>query len=199
MKNSLPLPLLTLLFLIFVVSTLSSQSGLQTERFYNTKRNFIFLNAGTGGGDYPFASLGITLSRQFFNGETMAGIGVQYIGNTATSNWVDPVQVFPIMVDFRQKFMESRNSRFAAFITAGAGYVISIIPTIEDELGIYEFKNGWGVSPGLAFRFNVFENIGLMVDVNWFHHEHPQIWTAPVEQTTTKIWNTGLVRGNVFF
>src|SRR5688500_10020213 len=196
-----PLPKL-FLFIIFSVSCacmLNAQADQNDGLLYNTKRNFVFLNGSLGGGDYPFGSLGITLSRQFFNGETMAGIGVQYIGNTATDNYVDPVQVFPVMLDLRQKFMDSPDGRFSAFVIFDAGYVISITQNQTDETGEYEFKNGWGISPGVAFRYNILRNVGMMVDITWFHHSHPQVWKSPVEKKSTKNWNVGQVRGNIFF
>ena len=184
------------------MSGLSAQSSNELIPDYHTKKNFVLLSGGTGGGDYPFASLGLTLSRQFFNGETMAGIGVHYIGNTAdTENWpyVDPVQIFPIMIDICQKFMESRNSRFATYIIADAGYVISITGNDIDEFGPFEYRNGWAINPGLSFRFNVFENVGIMLDITWLHHSHPQVWEVTTKDKEWKHWNTGWVRGSIFF
>ncbi|HUR30491.1 MAG TPA: hypothetical protein VMZ69_03610 [Saprospiraceae bacterium] len=189
-------------FILFIsFSVLKAQSSDENISQYNTKQNFLILSGGTGGGDYPFASFGLTLSRQFFNGETLAGIGVHYIGNTAdTENWpyVDPVHVFPIMLDIRQKFMESRDGRFATYITADAGYVISITPNGEDDLGEFQYKNGWAINPGIGFRFNVFENVGIMLDATWMHHRHSQEWLN-IDKKEMKSWNTGWVRGSVFF
>ena len=38
----------------------------QTLQLYNTKKNFVMVNACIGGGDYPFAGLGLSLNRQFY-------------------------------------------------------------------------------------------------------------------------------------
>jgi len=197
-------PLLRILFFttitLFSFSfTLNAQSETEFQRVYNTKRNFISLSGNIGGGDYPFAGLGLMLSRQFFNGKTMIGIRAEYIGNTYYWEYIDPVQVFPVMLDVRQKFMESRDGRFSTFVIADAGYVVSITGNDVDEFGPYEYGNGWGVSPGIGFRFNIFENVGLMLDFQWFHHAHTKIWELDSKEKEWKHWNTGLVRGSVFF
>ena len=160
--------IILLLSQILCFSTLHSQIYLELapQKFYNTKRNFVFVNGGTGGGDYPFACFGLNLGRRFFNGQTMAGIGVHYIGYTADGTFpIDPVQIFPVMVDIRQTFMESRDGRFATLLIADAGYVFSITGNGEDAYGEYKFLNGWAINPGIGFRYNVFENAGLMFDI----------------------------------
>jgi len=169
---------------------------------YNTKRNIIFLNGSIGGGDYPFAGLGLTLSRQFYDGNTLAGISFQYIGNTwdgSDIGGIDPVQIFPLMLDVRQQFTGTRDGRFSTFLIATGGYVISITGNGMNEFGPFEFKNGWAINPGIGFRFNVFENLGLMLDLTWLHHAQGREWLDPVVRKDVKHWNVGLVRGNIFF
>jgi len=204
MANILSKCVLISLAVTFCFSLLSAQTNEkhQASALFNTKRNYIFVSGSTGGGDYPFGGFGLNLSRQFFNGKTMAGIGVHYIGNTQDGSGIggnDYVQIFPLMVDIRQMFMESRDGRFATFIIADGGYVISITGNGEDIEGPYQFLNGWAINPGIGFRFNIFENVGLMFDITWLHHSSPREWLPPVEKKGHKHWDVGLVRVNVFF
>ena len=174
----------------------------QAPAQYNTKRNYVFLNASIGGGDYPFAGLGLNLSRQFFNGKTMAGVGAHYLGNTGDGSGIggfDPIQVFPIMADIRETFMESNNGRFATMLILDGGYVISITSNGTDFDGVYEYRNGWAINPGISFRFNVFKNMGVMADITWLHHSSPKVWLAPVDKKEQMHWDVALLRGNVFF
>lgn len=173
---------------------------LEPELFH-TKNKFVLINGGIGGGNYPFNSLGISLNYQFIRSKTMVGAGAQYIGNTSDGMFgeKDPVQTFPLMVDVRQTFMESENGRFATYIFAATGYVISITSNGESEEGEYEYFNGWGFNPGIGFRYNVFKNTGLMLDLTWFHHSHPRKWLEPVIKEDKKHWNLMLIRANVFF
>jgi hypothetical protein len=204
MKNYYSYFLLSLFAAFFCFSELPAQTtgNVPSPVLYNTKRNFVFLNASTGGGDYPFFGMGLTLSRQFFNRRTMAGFSFQYIGNTHDGSdigGIDPIQIFPLTLDIRQMFTESKDGRFATFIIANAGYVVSITGDGEDSDGPFEFGNGWAVNPGFAFRFNAFENVGLMADITWLHHDSPREWKSPVIKKDRKHWDVILLRGNVFF
>lgn len=194
---------LILLVQVLCLTTINAQINPdQTlQKVYNTKKNFVFVSGGTGGGDYPFACFGLNLGRRFFNGQTMAGIGVHYIGNTADGTYpvVDPVQVFPVMIDIRQTFMESRNGRFATLLIADAGYVFSITGNGEDAIGEYKFLNGWAFNPGIGFRYNIFENVGLMFDISWLHHTSPREWLPPIVQKDQRHWDVILFRWSVFF
>ena len=200
MKSNFTLLSILLSFFLSFSDQLSAQAPADPPKLYNTKRNFMMLHIGTGGGDYPFASLGLNLGRHFFDGNTILGIGAHYIGNTATVDWIgiDDVQVFPVMLDIRQKFMESQNGRFSSFVTFDGGYVVSITGGDEDEFGPYEFKNGWAINPGVAFRFNVFNNVGIMADLSWMHHGGPKEWTL-IDRNEWKWWDTFWFRGNIFF
>ncbi len=132
----------------------------------------------------------------------MAGVSFQYIGTTSDGTWsgIDDIQVFPIMLDIRQRFMESKSGRFATFLIVSGGYVVSITGNDEDAEGnSFQYNNGWGINPGIGFRFNIFENVGAMLDLTWFHHSHPREWLPPVEQTDHKHWDVGLARLNIFF
>ena len=191
-------------FLIFSFSLLHAQtdSTFQSLQSYNTKKNFVFINGSLGGGDYPFAGLGLSLSHQLFKGNTMAGVSFQYIGTTSDGTWsgIDDIQIFPIMLDIRQRFMESKSGRFATFLIVSGGYVVSITGNdIDADGNSFQYNNGWGISPGIGFRFNIFENVGAMLDLTWFHHRHPREWLTPVEQTDYKHYDVGLVRLNIFF
>jgi hypothetical protein len=188
----------------FCFSILNAQtnSNLQTSAQYNTKRNYVFVNACIGGGDFPFKGLGLNLSRQFFNGKTMAGIGAHYIGDTGDGSSIggfDPIQIFPLMVDIRQTFMESPNGRFSTQLIADAGYVIRINGHNSNSEGSYEYQNGWAINPGISFRLNVFKNMGVMLDITWLHLISSREWLVPVEKKDHIHWDVGLVRMNVFF
>jgi hypothetical protein len=188
---------------IFISTAIQAQPipNHRLQKTYNTKKNYVFTSFALGGGDYPCASLGLNLSRQIFNGDAMAGVAIHYIGTTDDGSrpWTDPAQIFPIMVDLRYKFNESRDGRFATYIIADGGYVISITGNGENEFGPYKILNGWAISPGIAFRFNVLENLGVMLDITWFHHSSAREWLPPTVRKDYKHWNLGLVRGHVFF
>jgi hypothetical protein len=169
---------------------------------YNTKKNFVMMSASVGGGDYPFAGLGLSINRQFFNGNTIAGISFQYIGNTVQGNWtgINDIQMFPIMLDIRQRFMESPNGQFTTFLIISGGYVVMDPGSDSDVDGNpFDYKNGWAINPGIGFRFNIFKNTGLMIDLTWLHHDSPREWQAPVSYSDRKHWDVGLVRGSIFF
>jgi hypothetical protein len=188
----------------FCFSVLNAQTNTnpQTSALYNSKRNYVFVNACAGGGDFPFQGIGLNLSRQFFNGKTMAGIGAHYIGDTGDGSGIggfDPIQIFPLMVDIRQTFMESPDGRFSTQLIADAGYVIRINGHNSNDEGSYEYRNGWAINPGVSFRFNILKNLGIMLDVTWLHHSAPQVWSPPVEKKGHKHWDVGLVRMNVLF
>ena len=192
----------TISFLGFSILHAQTDSIFQSPHSYNTKKNYVFVNGSIGGGDYPFAGFGLNLSHQFFNGNTMAGIGVHYIGNTSDGTWtgIDPVQIIPLMVDIRQTFMESRDGRFATLLIADAGYVISLTGNETDSEGnSFEYLNGWAINPGIGFRYNIFENMGVMLDITWLHHESQRVWLAPVDQMDHKHWDLALIRGSIFF
>ncbi|MGB4848127.1 MAG: hypothetical protein WBP41_09435, partial [Saprospiraceae bacterium] len=178
---------LIILIQLFCFSTISAQLNPDQplQKVYNTKKNFVYVSGGTGGGDYPFACFGLNLGRRFFNDDLMAGIGIHYIGNTQDGSGIggnDAVQIFPVMIDLRQKFMGSRDGRFATLLIADAGYVFSITGNGEDAVGEYKFLNGWTFNPGIGFRYNFFENVGLMFDISWLHHTSPREWLPPVVQ-----------------
>lgn len=174
----------------------------QVLQVYNTKKNFVMVNACVGGGDYPFAGLGLSLNRQFFKGNTIAGISFQYIGNTVQGNWtgINDIQMFPIMLDIRQRFMVSPNGQFTTFLIFSGGYVVMDPGSDSDVDGNpFDYKNGWAISPGISFRFNIFKNTGLMVDLTWLHHDSAREWQAPISYSDRKHWDVGLVRGSIFF
>lgn len=194
-----------ILSLILIINQYSvfAQENLvdKDQNIFHTKRQYVMINYGIGGGNYPFQSLGLNLSYQFLKTKTMLGVGVQYIGNTADGTFptIDPVQIIPIMVDIRQQFMQSENDRFATYILAAGGYVISLTNNRESEEGEYEFLNGWAINPGVGFRYNLFKNTGLILDITWLHHSQPRRWLAPVIKQDQKNWDVILIRGNIFF
>ncbi len=195
---------LILLVQLFCLSAISAQLNpdQNIQKVYNTKKNFVFVSGGTGGGDYPFGCFGLNLGRRFFNDNLMAGIGVHYVGNTQDGSGIggnDAVQIFPVMVDLRQKFMESRDGRFATLLIADAGYVFSITGNGVDNNGEYKFLNGWAVNPGIGFRYNIFENVGLMFDITWLHHTSPREWLPPVIRKDQRHWDVILFRWSAFF
>ena len=196
--------LLAVFFFTFCCLEISAQSDVndQTPRSFNTKKNYVFFSGSIGGGDYPFAGLGINLSHQLSNGKTWIGAGAHYIGNTGDGSGIggfDPIQVFPLMADLRHTFMQSPDGRFSTLLIVDGGYVVSITENGDDADGEYEYLNGWAINPGIGFRFNIFENMGLMIDITWLHHSSPRVWLAPVEKKDHKHWDLGLVRGSIFF
>jgi len=196
---------MSFLVVTFCFSALEAQTEVndQTLRSYNTKKNYVFFSGSLGGGDYPFAGLGLNLGHQLSNGKTMIGAGAHYIGNTGDGSGIggfDPIQVFPLMVDLRHTFTESPDGRFSTLLILDGGYVVSITENGDDDAGNeYEYLNGWAINPGIGFRFNIFKNMGLMIDITWLHHSSPRVWLAPVEKKDHEHWDLGLVRGSVFF
>ena len=193
--------LMTLLIITGSINGLRAQMDSLHHAVYNTKRNFMMINVCLGGGEYPFGGLGITLSRTFYNGNTMLGVGAHYIGNTISDNFqdLDELQYFPIMLDLRQKFMKSKDDRFATYVIFDGGYVVSISSNDSNMYGEYEYLNGWAINPGVSARFNIFNNIGVMMDVTWFHHWGPRQWLPPVERRDVDSWDLALIRWSLFF
>jgi hypothetical protein len=173
-----------------------------TTELYNTRRNFVTINGATGGGDYPFAALGLNIGRHFFEGNMLAGVGFQYIGTTDDGSGIggtDQAQLFTLMLDLRYKFMESSNGRFSTFLIGAGGYAIPINDRDEDSDGIYEDLNGWVINAGIGFRFNVFQNMGLMADATWLHHAGQRVWEPPSTKRIHMKWDLVLFRGHIFF
>jgi len=185
---------------LFCLNILNAQMNAKADstKLYNTKSNYVFLNYSFGGGDYPFAGLGLNLSRQLSNGKTMAGVGLYYIGDTYTTN-PETYQIFPIMADIRQLFMESPDGRFAFLVIADAGYVVRINGHDSNDEGSFVYQNGWAINPGISFRFNIFKNMGIMFDITWLHHGCARVWEPPVEKKDHVHWDFALLRGHVFF
>lgn len=203
MKNFTTALLLAACLIAFSSTPSTAQSDANNQiSVFNTKRNFVTLNTSLGGGDYPFGALGLALYRQFFNNNTMAGVAFQYIGTTDDGSGIggnDQAQLYTLMLDVRQKFMESEDGRFTTFLIGAAGYAMPINGNGEDSEGTYEFKNGWVINPGIGFRVNVLKNVGIMIDLTWLHHSSPRVWNPPSTKKDHKHWDLGLVRGHVFF
>jgi hypothetical protein len=190
-----------ILTILCFCSALHAQLDSLHHRTFNTKRNFVLVNYCVGGGDYPFAGLGLTLSRTFFQNNTMIGLGAHYIGNTISENSgdLDELQYFPIMVDIRQKFMQSWDDRFATYLIFDGGYTVSISGNDINQYGEYEYRNGWAINPGVSFRFNVLNNLGIMMDISWLHHWGPRQWLPPVDRRDIDHWDLALIRWSLFF
>lgn len=171
---------------------------------HHLKDNFLVFSAGLGGGDYPLACFGLTLSHKAdAEGNSFIGLGAHYISNTInTENGLlreEFVQIVPVMADYRQAIKRSGNGKFSTFLFLDAGYVFSITGNEVDDTGEYEYKNGWGINPGISFKFDIFKNAGLMLDLGWLRHTSRLKWLPPSDKTGKKKWDLGIVRLSAFF
>ena len=168
------------------------------------KENFLFVSGSIGGGDYPFAGFGLTLSHKSDpEGKSYSGIGVHYIGNTIGGEGAlereEYVQIIPIMLDYRREFSQSASGKFSTYLFLDAGYVFTLTGNEVDQTGEYEYKNGWAINPGISFKFDVFRQGGFMLDLGWMHHSSRLKWLPPSEQTGRKKWNLAMARLSLFF
>ncbi len=169
-----------------------------------SKENYLFVSGCVGGGDYPFAGFGLTLSHKTGqDGKSYAGIGVHYIGNTiGGENALEReefVQIIPLMLDYRQEFKRSANGKASILLFLDAGYVFTLTGNEVDQTGEYEYKNGWAINPGISFKFNLFRQAGLMLDLGWMRHNSHLKWLPPSDKTGRKKWDLGMARLSLFF
>ncbi|MDX1910641.1 MAG: hypothetical protein SFV22_04100 [Saprospiraceae bacterium] len=132
---------------------------------------------------------------------TMLGVSASYFGMSATveDNYVDDVQVIPLMLDFRQAFYRSDNDRFSTWLFVDAGYVFSITGNEMDVEGEFEFGDGWGINSGISIRHHTFSKAGFALDLGWFRHTSRMKWLPPSEKSGQRAWNLGMARLTFFF
>lgn len=166
---------------------------------FNQRQNFLMIHGWTGGGDYAFQGLGISLNHRLAE-RTEVGLGAHYLGQTSTNSLHDR-QTIPLTADFRYAFSRSRNGRFSTHLAISAGYNFTLNrnyfdPGENSELSV---SDGLYFSPGVAFRANILPNVGLMIDLGY------QLSTGRVSLAETgqelrrKNWNNLAIRGSLFF
>lgn len=169
---------------------------------YNQKKHIVMIHGHLGGGDYSFSGFGLSMCQNFAD-RWQLGLGVHYIGQTGNSNTITfpDQQIVPLTIECRWKFSESLHGKGATFLSLSSGYNFTLNKThFNSEQNIdMRITNGLFFNPGIAFRINLFENMGLMLDLG-YQLTSSSLFNA---QTDKKIggkqWHNFAARGTLFF
>ena len=136
---------------------------------FNNNKFYLNLGSSTGGGDVAFKGLGIGLGYRIQPGFSI-GLYAEYIGSVGFA-LPEPYdfQKLPLILETRYELQEHFDGRGAIYGYLGAGYSITLDDEYrEPDLGRFrEVTDGFAFKPGLGYRINIFENTGLLLDVNY--------------------------------
>lgn len=171
----------------------------QTE--YNRKRQTVMIHGYMGGGNYSFGGFGITLAQRIGK-RWQVGVGGHYIGQKGSYPGTLPdQQIVPVTVDCRWRFSQSATGKTAILLALNTGYNFMLNKEYIDG-GQHvngRITNGLFFNPSFAFRVNLWENAGLMLDLGY------QLTSSRLYDLGTDLrigkrqWHNFAARGTLFF
>lgn len=139
------------------------------DRAFNTHAFSIDLSGSTGGGDVAFQGLGIGLDYRV-NDRMTVGLATQYLGESGNTlrlqyQW----QKLPLTAEIKYDLQRHFSGRTALYACTGLGYSFTLDDSYQssDTGELLTITNGWTMSPGLGYRVNFLNNMGLMLDVRY--------------------------------
>jgi hypothetical protein len=169
-----------------------------TSRFNN--RPFgIMVHRGTGGGDYAFVLMGMSVIYRMTDAFE-AGIGGNYHGQTS-SNTFPERKFVSVTADMRYRLTQSKSGRFASLISLSTGVAFSLNKDYYDvdRNARMQINNGFYLNPAIALRLNIFENMGLMAELGYQMNSGSLINLDTDSQINTKQYDVFQLKGTIFF
>jgi hypothetical protein len=176
-----------------------SDGVFKASKTFNSRKAYVMIHGVAGGGDYAFGGFGLSFGANL-NNRTQVGISAHYLGQTST-NTTPERQTFPVAVDARYAFAQSKSGRFSsvAAISTGLNFAAKKVYFDEDSFELVNVGNGFYLNPSLGFKANIMENTGLMIDIGYQMHTASLVNRINREYLGARVWNTLMIRGSLFF
>lgn len=191
----------SLLFMLLlpIVSFCQDAKLKVSEKMYNTSKVKPMVHFGLGAGDYSFTALGISVNKQV-NRSLMIGLSTQYFGENGKNTFLIKWQKIPITLESCYDIKKYNKNRSSIYLKLGIGYSFTLNGSYYDnnEFINKRVTNGWAVSPGLGYRFNILENTGLNFDVN-YHLIADKTEDDQGIVISDNLWNHIIFRTSLFF
>ncbi|HMR90294.1 MAG TPA: OmpW family outer membrane protein [Saprospiraceae bacterium] len=170
-----------------------------SEKSYNTSQVKQMIHFGLGAGDYSITDLGISIYHQLLP-TFMVGVSTHYLGVNGKNTSIPQWQKIPVTLESSYDIKKYNQNRSSIYLKLGIGYSFTLNGSYYDN---NEFINkrvtdGWAVSPGLGYRFNILENTGLNFDVN-YHLIADKTEDDKGIVISDNLWNHIIFRTSLFF
>lgn len=164
---------------------------------FNSSPWKVALQAGTGGGDYPVATLGASVYRYFPRQRAWLGLGAQYIGDQSSRG----TSSLPVFVHGTYELATPWKGRLATGVFAELGYSFNMDERYFDDAtqATLRYGNGLHSYAGLRFRVNILRNAGIWADLGYLRHSSRLSFDDTGEKARVQSWNVFLLRGSIFF
>ncbi|HMU04954.1 MAG TPA: OmpW family outer membrane protein [Saprospiraceae bacterium] len=170
-----------------------------SEKSYNTSQVKQMIHFGLGAGDYSITDLGISIYHQLLP-TFMVGVSTHYLGVNGKNTSIPQWQKIPVTLESSYDIKKYNQNRSSIYLKLGIGYSFTLNGSYYDnnEFINKRFTDGWAVSPGLGYRFNILENTGLNFDVN-YHLIADKTEDDKGIVISDNLWNHIIFRTSLFF
>lgn len=170
-----------------------------SEKMYNTSKVNPMVHFGLGAGDYSITDLGISIYHQL-HPSFMVGVSTHYLGENGKNSSIPQWQKIPVTLESSYDIKKYNQNRSSVYLKLGVGYSFTLNGSYYDnnEFINKRVTNGWAVSPGLGYRFNILENTGLNFDVN-YHLIADKTEDDNGIVISDNLWNQIIFRTSLFF
>lgn len=170
-----------------------------SEKPYNTSKVKPMVHFGLGAGDYSITDLGISIYHQL-HPSFIVGVSTNYLGVNGKNTSIPQWQKIPVTFESSYDIKKYNQNRSSVYLKLGIGYSFTLNGSYYDnnEFINKRVTNGWAVSPGLGYRFNILENTGLNFDVN-YHLIADKTEDDNGIVISDNLWNHIIFRTSLFF
>jgi hypothetical protein len=173
---------------------------IKTQKMYNQRPISLMVHYGVGAGDISFTDIGLGLYWKL-GSRSKVGLSASYFGETGNrENSLLQWQKIPVMTEFTHDLYQYSNNRFALISRLGIGYSFTLNGDYFDPEKSLSFtqSNGLAFNLGLGYRFNIFKNAGILVDINYSLITD---YNESVEKTdkSKNLWDNVVFRTSLFF
>jgi Outer membrane protein beta-barrel domain len=170
-----------------------------SEKSYNTSKVKPMVHFGLGAGDYSITDLGISIYHQL-HPSFMVGVSTHYLGVNGKNTSIPQWQKIPVTLESSYDIKKYNQNRSSIYLKLGVGYSFTLNGSYYDnnEFINKRVTNGWAVSPGLGYRFNILENTGLSFDIN-YHLIADKSEDDKGNVISDNLWNHIIFRTSLFF
>lgn len=200
MSNAIQKSTLFLCMLLLPMILICQDNKLSvSEKSYNNSKVKPMVHFGLGAGDYSITDLGISIYHQL-HPSFIVGVSTHYLGVNGKNTSIPQWQKIPITLESCYDIKKYNQNRSSVYLKLGIGYSFTLNGSYYDnnEFINKRVTNGWAVSPGLGYRFNILENTGLNFDVN-YHLIADKTEDDNGIVISDNLWNHIIFRTSLFF
>lgn len=148
-------------------NAMAQQTEVQNpESNFNTRKMYMRLSYGIGGGDWFTQGLGVGVLAKV-HPKLHTGISAYYYGDAGGRAKID--QMIPLSAVAQYEFgtTEKGNGAFLVGTALGYNFVMNKVRESNPNLNKVEFKNGLYLNPSIGYRLNFTKNTGIILDLGY--------------------------------